>query len=720
MKWKFLAKTATFLMALLNISEIPVNAENNVVDFTAEQDEKLKAHLGDVKLEDLKKAFNNELIAMKDNEQMDLKAIQDEIDALVKESNLSAEEIAKIAKNEKGETGMLETLQAIKADQQKTNEMVKKLIAEDIGDSPEAIIKNEFNKSMKHSETHLHASGKDWDAFDKRPWNARLRDGGVKATDFMTDSKIPLLQDDLEHFVRENPTQLDSLFNDFEDLPKQWSRTTGVLDRIANGAFLAAEIVQGRKKGWSPKNKFKIAAEQRQVFRKKIDITFEGYELQEIENTWIRNYNREGSSPFKTTFIGYLLGELVKRQKLDDRVAQINGIFVESPEGDGNPGANVNSQNGLRYLWWYHRFVTEKYKPFSVSYGLPTKANIVDYIREMIESIPEEDRNQQGMEIQMSTQLEAWYRERAGKEYQLQYNTDQGMMQYTKNHPIDYPNFIFQPLKDQTKSLFIGITKSSNVDILDYNANEKSKFVTQQDKRDTNIFADYRLGIGFKYVGVKLAEGDPAEFERQMIWSNDAPIFDKSITAPLFDDETGIIKLTFNNMTVDKTFNTDITSIEGAVPGMVIKITGNTGLASAKAVKKNTKIVIGSDFALNNGGTLTLLVKEDGTFMQVSRTTEPAGPITNNVNYDTAVIDANEGNVFTYSGDADLAVTSIINGVEGKTIKIYGTDLVDIEVTMVTGEGISLTAALSLGTAADYIELMLVDGVWVEIKRVVA
>jgi hypothetical protein len=30
------------------------------------------------------------------------------------------------------------------------------------------------------------------------------------------------------------------------------------------------------------------------------------------------------------SFIGFLLGELIKQQMLDDRIAQINGIFVQS------------------------------------------------------------------------------------------------------------------------------------------------------------------------------------------------------------------------------------------------------------------------------------------------------------------------------------------------------------------------------------------------------
>jgi hypothetical protein len=70
------------------------------------------------------------------------------------------------------------------------------------------------------------------------------------------------------------------------------------------------------------------------VYRKKIDITFDGFELQEIENTWIRSLQQsDGSHPWKMSFIGFLLGELIKQQMLEIDIAQINGIFVQSPEG---------------------------------------------------------------------------------------------------------------------------------------------------------------------------------------------------------------------------------------------------------------------------------------------------------------------------------------------------------------------------------------------------
>jgi hypothetical protein len=89
----------------------------------------------------------------------------------------------------------------------------------------------------------------------------------------------------------------------------------------------------------------------------------------------------DGSHPWKMSFIGLLAG-WIKQQMLDDRIAQINGIFVQSPEGDNMPGAAVNSQNGLRYLWYYYRDIAKKYRAFDI--GLPTESNIVDYIETMI------------------------------------------------------------------------------------------------------------------------------------------------------------------------------------------------------------------------------------------------------------------------------------------------------------------------------------------------
>jgi len=720
MKWKIMAQTVLAFCGLLSVKELPIDGENKSLNLSAEQRQKIVDALGEKLATEAINGIDTEIKNMAQNN-LDLKAIQDEIDALVKESSLSAEEIANIAKDEKGDGETLATLKALGAKQKEQEAIIAKLLNEPEGDSPLEIIRGGLAERgiMKHSATHLFGSGKSYDAFDGgRSWNARLRDGGMKATDFNSSGTIPLLQSDLEHFVEENNGTLESLFNDFRGLPSQWDTRTGVLDRVSDGYIIPAEIVQGRAKGWSPKNKLKIASEQGQVYRKKIDITFSGYELQEIENTWIRSYNKaDGSHPWKMSFIGFLLAELIKVQMVDDRNAQINGIFVQSPDGDNLPGAAVNSQNGLRYLWYYFRDVKQQYRAFDI--GVPTESNIVDYINTMIEMMPEIERKEQGLEIQLSTKWLKAYMKRAGevRPQLVQNAADQAKSMYQSNSPIDYPNFIFQELVDQTKTDFIGITQSKNIQVLEYNVSEKGKFTVSHEKRDTHIFADYRLGIRIKFVGTKLAAGDPRAFEVQKVWSNNVPVFGNEVFAPAFDDQSGILKVTFPSIEVDSAWKTNITAIEGATKGSVIRIKGNTGLAAAKNLVDDGGLDLASNFDLSLGGTIVLFANVDGTFKELSRTTAPEVVATTDISFSTAALDVKGGSVFRFTGTADTTITSILNGVEGKTIKIYGTDAVDVDVTIADVATINVVTTAVLGDSNDYIQLTMVNGVFVETGR---
>jgi len=734
MKWKFLARTAGLITAFLGIKEIPVNADKKSTDFTAAQKQELETKFGAEKAQQLIEAFDKELKAMEE-ETTDLSTIDAEIRQLLasaqdadetEEEEDSDEEEDDEQEEESSDNapsatssiiGNIGALTKLVAKQKAT---IDALIA-----APEDDVTPKQSKAMNrssllaHSATHLFASNKNWDAFEKRPWNQRLRDASGKATDFKSDANIPLLQEDMEHFVRENPTVLNSLFNDHFQLPKEWDRRTGVLDRVADGYIIPAEIVQGRSKGWNPKNKFGITAEEGQVFRKKIDVEFSGYELQQIENTWINSYNNVGSHPYKMSFVYFLLSELVKRQMADDRKAMINGVYVKTPEGDGYTGAAINSQNGLMYLFHQFRDVKRKYRAFDI--GLPTKENIVDYIKTMIELIPEEERHTAGMEIGLPYEKLQWYRERAGLLYQHLASTDEGKLMYTKNHPIDYPNFIFQPLIDHTKSDFIYITQSNNIQIMDYDVNEKGKFTIEHLKRDTYIFADYRLGIRIKFVGMKLAEGDPREFEVQKVWSNNAPILSEDIKAPVFDDTTGIIKLTYNNVKIDENFKTDITAIEGIVPGQILKIHGNKGLLAVKNLKKNDKLNLTADYPLNTEGSITLLALADGTFKELTRSITAPSPVTVDNSFEDGILDAQVGTEFYFNGSASETLEEIINGVEGKIIKVFGTDTTDVTLTVATGNAKIVVANNAvLAAKAHYIELINVSGVWYEVSRSIA
>ena len=713
-----MAKTVGFLVALFGTTELPVNAEKKEMELTPEQEAAAKKALGE-KYEEVRAAINDELKEMAEHN-FDLKAIEDELAAARQALALEEEEESGKPKAERDSKTIAAQIEELRKEY---DTKFKALANEGVGDQGKVIPMN--GKQMKnHSATHLFASTEAYNAFEGRSWNqkaAGLITAGV--SNFNDKVDIPLLQGDIEHFVRNNPKVIESIFDDFETLPKDWATQSGIIDRVVNGLIAPSEITQGDNGGWNPKGEVVIETEEGRVYDKKIDISLTGEKLKQIEKSWLTFMNgNDGSHPWKTTFVGFLLGEYFKQAVLDSRIAMVNGIFVKTPKN--LTGLNVNSQNGIRSLWYYYRDIEKKYKAFDI--GEPTKENIVDYVKTMIEMIPLHKRNQQGWEIQMSTDMLLWYKERAGEFYALHYATDQGKSNYNGISPLNYPNFKFQPLVDQTDTLFIGITKSKNVETLYFRENEKGEFTVTRDKRDTNLFADFKEGIRFVQVGRKYTEGEPKEFEFQMVYSNSVPIFSSETRIPLFDPKSTTIAFKFPYFyphleIVQNDYGQDITDITGVVPGQIVTITGLSTLAAARKVKNNAKLLLGSDFELNTGGTLTLIVQDDLKLKKLSATTGPAAPAETDKTFTGTSIDVKGASVFRYTGGADATLATILNGVDGKQITIYGTDAVDVDFTVADVPGlIEVASNAVLGTATDNIVLTRVNGVWYETSRVIA
>jgi hypothetical protein len=197
-------------------------------------------------------------------------------------------------------------------------------------------------------------------------------------------------------------------------------------------------------------------------------------------------------------------------------------------------------------------------------------------------------------------------------------------------------------------------------------------------------------------------------------------VFPKDFYVPVNDDESGIVKVAYKNLYVAKNWATDITEFTNTTPGTIIKIKGDTSLVATKNVVNGAKITLagGTAFNLKSGGTLTLFVNADGTVKELARTAAPETVIVPDVNFTSAAIDANDGDTFLYTGAASVTVNSILNGVEGKTISIYGTDAAGVDVTVNTVAGvIKMDSAAVLADANDYVQVTLVDGVWIETGR---
>ncbi|MDN3665613.1 hypothetical protein QWY92_09325 [Algibacter miyuki] len=704
---------ATSLMVFLNLKELPI--ADGKVSFSEEQTEKLKAELSEEVLLQAIEAFNKDIA-----ENSKVEGISNEIKQMLAAMETPEEAAANKAK-EKNPDATEETpnvdaqLVALKAKMKERDETIKALLAEAESDTPlERILNTQAKEMIKHSATHLFASGKDFDAFDGRNWNKLAAGQSVGATDWTASdgANIQKLNGDAELYFREDPKFIKSLHRDNFGLPSAWGKTFNVVDKITTGSITTAEITQGRKLPWLPKNKQSIQAEEGKIFPISIDIEYAGHLLSQIEASWLASFNMEGSQYDKMTFVRFLLTELDKKARLEDRIASIKGVYVETPDDATKAGSYLNRQDGLLVQLWRARDVRKIYRAFKL--GTPTSANIADYIHNLITSLPYEVRTANGLELGLSPSHLTSYKNRIENLHGTQ-NDYKGKPTF----PRDYPNIKFQEVLDFEGTDFMYITETENLDILENRPKEKNWYRFGFDgKRNIFIVNDYKLGIRMKHIGNKVKDGDPAEFKVQSVWSNDVPLFNADFFAPIYDDKSGEITATFNQLKVDENWATDITKISGLAEGVILKIQGDTALASSKYVKDNSDLDLASDFDLSNGGTLSLIVLADGTLKELARTAEPASTAEESVvSYDTATLDAADGSEFTYTGTAALTITEILNGVQGQKVKVYGNAAASQDVTINTIGNIKVASAAVLKLATDSIEFVLLDGVWTEFNR---
>lgn len=703
MKFNKMKISSAWLMSFLGIEKIEI--KDNQVDFSEDQRTKIEEKLGAEQALKLFDGLNAEIQASEQEakEQADLQAVLNEINPSASEDTSEQEDKS---------SATVQATEVIKNQKKQIEEMAK----QPIEDAPEAVINhtnqllnNAMNILPQHSATHLFGQNVAYQALENRPWNQRMFKGSAKATDW-NSTTIPLLEGDIEHFVRENPDFLLSIYNEFEGLPAEWSRRTGVKDRVTSATISFGEVTQARKKGWAVKGAFEITPESGQVYAKQIDLEFTADFLQGLENTWISNlYNMNGSHPYKMIFVGYFLTETIKQRLLEDRNAQINGIYVPTP--DDTAGNAVNSQDGL--LIKLHRAIHNRKVIRQIPLGKPTLENIVDYVTRLVKSIPEEMSKKQGLELVLSNAWKLAYQEALGASQIVVYEQGRGIFKSTVEHVKDFPNIKLQALADLTDTDIMYVTFSKNHEELSYIPEEANQFTIGHDKRDTYAFADYKMGIRYQYLGMKLAKGMTNKYAAQMVWPNDMPVFGTNVTFPAYDNATGVLKMYYNHAKIDAGFTTDITEIEGVAEGQVIRITGNTALATEVKVKDGDKLDLTADFNLKSGGTLTLLAKANGEFKELNRTSAPPAIVDDLLEFDDTAIDAEKSSDFKFVGSAAKTLATILNGIEGKTIKITTGSA---NLTVSTAVGIASNAVLKGGTT-DYIKLVFASGKWYEVAK---
>lgn len=710
-------------LAFLGVKDLnTLKGKNEKIELSAEQRELLTNLLKDEKLTDrFERLANEELSAQEKLAQNDTQA--EELRTLLAEHgvDISAEETpAPVAEGEDSEEGVEGNSPKPKGNSSIAASLRKLLSMKDeeieaLSRTPEPDMAREVvhNKNhMQHSTTHLFSSGNSWDAFANRPWNTRMKQrlaGQEVSAASYSELDYNQLVSDFNAFQKD-ANRMISFIRGLERIPAHWGRVTGVQNELWYTKLFLGEITQGRKKNWLPKGKFEIQPEKAKVYPTQIDLAFSGYELQQLEVTWAGKYNQEGASPFKVSFIEMLMEYVFKKQAEEDGMAMIKGVYFPTSDDATEAGSFLHRQNGILKLA-YNASKDRKYLPFSM--GVPTQANIYDYVQEFVGTrLPKYWRSLPGMVLVMDPDLEKAYH----KQRELRFGT-QPTFEPNKMKVDHYPNVRIET--GYGFGNFIYLTTEDNIDALEGEPQERSSMKMQVEKRDTLLLADYKLGTQVWGFGYKWPAGTNMTAEKQIFFSNDQFGLE-DVQIPV-DPNATVLDATyhFSLQTGVNTGATAITNITNVEDGETVYIYGNSG-ANPSTIANGGNFDLTGAITLSENAYIKLRKRpSDGKFVELERgDVSIAEAVVLDAGATTA--DASQGTYFLTSANAGAtAFTDIENAVKGVEYRIEGGSDANATTIAASGNFARISASITLENG-NYLVVVWNGSVFVEVDRYVA
>jgi hypothetical protein len=584
-------------------------------------------------------------------------------------------------------------------------------------DEPETIPSgSQKAKSVKHSKTHLFASGQAYDALD-RPWNQRVVDSlesgaPMRGATVWDKVNIDKLNSDLGAYARRNSSEIMSMILDGYDIPAHWNIVTNVQDQYVFTSIATGEVTQAFKKSWLPKNKQRFVPVVNKVFDKQIDITWDSSELKSIEKSWLNMFFNEGSTPYKMSFARYLLSEIMKKARKEDKINMFKGVYFD-PENlpDGTAGSFMNAMDGFLKLVSDHRNVD--YKAHNLD---PiTAINAYDVIQDWVENdIPLDIRNMPGLVLGVGNDVLRWYKEGHKSKYGT--NNDYSEL---GDHVYEFDNIKFVKHPQMEGTGFIYLTTEDNNGIMVDVPGEESLLEIEKDKRVINAFADYKHGVYFKAFGAKVDPNAELDYEDQIFFSNNVELLNTTYVPVVSNDATPSVAdhhalvIGANN-----TSATNITKIDDVVEGQTYYLRGNAS-SNVSTVKNNTDIILSDgDFALNDGNEIVLIGLSGGKVIEYSRKVAGTVPEPTKVELaaDATTANAEDGNWFiTQANTGGTAFTNIQNAVAGEIYTLEGGSGTN-STTVANSGNFLLTGAFSAGVG-NFLKVKYNGAKFVEIER---
>lgn len=554
-----------------------------------------------------------------------------------------------------------------------------------------------------------------------RPYNLRAKaallanEGKMLAVAVPNSVDYKTLQDDLGAFYRtrwsdrlqsflvELPTitkifPTESGHQDLETLTNLWLGEFSQPDNSANSEF--DKVTKGS---------YEFGTETLRMYGVMFAHKFKS--LKDLEKSWIGYLNREGSNPVKLSFIEYLLVETAKKLHNEREQRYINGVRKD-PDPDV-PGRAMEAADGI---YEYLRKRVEGHTDFTPNGGttgktvyqikpfnLPriTAGNIGEVFYQGTSMIPSVFRDTGKICLYIPSWMLPLYHKYNEAYYGQNVDYKAGIT-YVKEFPA--VKIVTLPNADNHHRIFWTI--EGNIRTFDHVAGEMLRFTLEQQDWTVKVWSNWKESIQAEVVGYKYTDPLAMDGSHQLIWCNDYDRPDTYFIEAAPDANPSAL-LHSSIVTVANSKEFEINDIADAQVGRLISLKCGVDGDNGVTIKKDGKFsLLSAAWTPKKGDVITLMKREDGKFIEVSRTTAAADSYQFDANATTPSLKG--ATVFVVGENtAATAITNLTEGVAGTLYTIHGAGSTYAS-TIADGGNFVLTKAITL-KAGTFIKLVMGD-----------
>lgn len=442
--------------------------------------------------------------------------------------------------------------------------------------------------------------------------------------------------------------------------------------------------------------------------------------LKALEKSWLGYLNREGSNPVKLSFIEYLLVQTAIKLHNERELRYVNGVRKD-PDPD-KPGRAMDAADGIyeyirKRVDGHTDFTPDggttgktvyQIKPFALPRITPGNIGEVFYLGTSM--IPSVFRDTGKIVLYIPSFMLPWYHKYNEAHYGQ--NTDyKAGINYVKEFPAVKIETI--PNADNHHRIFW--TVSGNIKTFCQISGEMLRFQLEQQDWTVKVWSNWKESIQAEAVGKKFTNRADMDGANQLIWCNDYDMPDTYFIES--EKDANPDALTHSSIvTVANSKVFQVTDILNAEVGKVVSLKCGADGDNGVTIKKADKFgLLASDWTPDKGDVIRLVKRDDGKFIEVSRTLAAADSY--QFPADATAPSVKGATVFiTAENTKATAITDLADAVSGEVYTIHGAGEANAS-TIANSERFVLTAAMTL-KAGTFIKLVKADdGKFYEVAR---